>query len=304
MSQPDGPFHVELTGHADAASQLHAVRDAVFVREQQVPAELEHDGLDPACTHALARDRHGSPIGTAHITAEGRIGRMAVLPEWRGHGVGSALLQALLRHARGHGLTRVVLHAQAAALDFYLAHGFEPAGEAFMEAGIEHRTMQLALDRPRTIERREQAIQAVAELARAARRRLWIYSRELDPGLLDAPSVIAALRAFAVRGRDAQVRILLQEPAAPQRAGAPLLMLAQRLPSAFAFRAVEDPVDRSYAAAFVANDTGGYYHRNLGHRFDGEWEPDGGGRARQLVESFKPVWERARHCSEYRALGL
>ena len=101
-----------------------------------------------------------------------------------------------------------------------------------------------------------------------------------------------------------RLSFLLQDADTPQREHAPLLALAQRLPSVLLFRAVDDPVDRAYPSAFVANDGGGYYFRGLGHRFDGETALDAGGRARQLREEFDRTWERSRPCSEYRALGL
>ena len=72
----------------------------------------------------------------------------------------------------------------------------------------------------------------------------------------------------------------------------------------FAIREVEDPVDRSYPSAFLASDAGGCYFRTLGHRFDGEVDFDARARAAQLVNTFDPIWERARLCSELRALGL
>ena len=80
------PFRVDLVDYADAAEVLHAIRETVFVREQDVPAELERDALDPQCAHVLARALDGTPIGTGRLTPERRIGRMAVLPEWRGKG--------------------------------------------------------------------------------------------------------------------------------------------------------------------------------------------------------------------------
>ena len=131
---------------------------------------------------------------------------------------------------------------------------------------------------------------------------MLIYSRELDPGLLDTPEALASLRRFATQ--DGEVRLLLQDPGTPQRALAPLIALAQRLPSAFALRAVEEPGDRAYPSAFVVNDRGGWYFRTLGHRFDGETELDGEARARQLRATFEPMWERARVCTEFRALGF
>jgi len=154
------------------------------------------------------------------------------------------------------------------------------------------------------VEHQAQAIGTVASLANDTRSLLCIYSRELDPGLLDAPEVLDALRALAVRQRGAEIRILMQDPEAPQRAGSALITLAQRLPSSFLLRAVNEPVDRSYAAAFVASDGGGYYFRPLGHRFEGEADLQSPGRSRQLRDEFARFWERARPCTELRALGL
>jgi len=298
------PFRVDLVDYDTASDVLHAIRETVFVGEQDVPPELERDALDPQSAHVLARTLDGTPIGTGRLTPEHRIGRMAVLPGWRGKGVGDAMLDALVGEARARGWREVALNAQASAIDFYLRHGFVPHGARFHEAGIEHQTMRRVLSGPQAIADRAAAVALVAKLVDAARREIRIYSRELDPGLLDAPEVIDALRRFATAGRGGTVRILLQDAAAPQRSHAPLLALAQRLPSIFLFREVADPVDRAYPSAFVASDAGGYYFRTLGHRFDGEADLHGPGRARQLGNAFDLVWERSRPATEYRALGL
>jgi predicted GNAT family N-acyltransferase len=73
-----------------------AVREAVFMGEQGVPAELEWDGRDAVALHALAEDASGSSIGTARLLKDGHIGRMAVMSHWRGRGVGSAMLDRLV----------------------------------------------------------------------------------------------------------------------------------------------------------------------------------------------------------------
>ncbi|NLA68171.1 MAG: hypothetical protein GX856_08020 [Gammaproteobacteria bacterium] len=151
---------------------------------------------------------------------------------------------------------------------------------------------------------RESAVRATVDLVKGARRHIRILSRLLDPGLYDDPRVLEALRAFATSTSDAGVRLLVHDATAIQRAHAPLLGLAQRLPSVFEFRELADPVDRARADAFITTDGGGCYHREFGHRFDGEAMPSGAGRARQLAEAFDPVWERSRPCTELRTLGL
>src|SRR5690606_40184663 len=104
------------------------------------------------------------------------------------------------------------------------------------------------------------------------------------------------------RGR-CQVRILLQDAATPQREDAPLLALAQRLPSVFELRQTCDPVDDRYPSAYAFNDTGGALFRPLGQRFEGEGGIEDGATARRLAQAFNPVWERSRPCTELRALG-
>lgn len=303
------PFRVQAVEYPLAMAELHAIREAVFVREQHVPATLERDALDPACAHVVARTLDGEAIGTGRLVPPGgdepaRIGRMAVLAPWRRHGVGAAMLSGLLRLARERGWYEVTLHAQASAIDFYLQHGFIPHGPRFQEAGIEHQSMQRILAGPSKVVRVADAVAAFAATARGARRAICIRGRELDPGLFDAPPVLEALRRFATAGTGGQVRILLQDAASPQRAQAPLLGLAQRLPSAFAFREASDPVDRDYASAFVANDAGGYYFRGLASRLEGETDQAAPGRARQLRGEFDRAWERSHPISEYRALGI
>lgn len=297
-------FTVSTVDYAADRDALRAVRETVFVREQGVPLELELDAQDPDCLHVLARDADDRPIGTGRLTPAHTLGRMAVLPEWRGRGVGAAMLAALTDLARERRWNALELHAQADAIGFYLRHGYLPIGPRFMEAGIEHQSMRRSLQGPNAVEDREAAITATIAIIDATRRGLRVYSRALDPGLFDAPPVLDALRRLAVRGDGIELRFLLQDAETPQREHAALIALAQRLPSVLLFRAVDDPVDLAYPSAFVANDGNGYYFRSLGHRFDGETALDAGGRARQLREEFDRTWERSRPCSEYRALGL
>jgi len=124
---------------------IKAVRERVFIQEQHVPESLEWDGLDEAASHVVALDNHGQVIGTARLLQDGHIGRMAVVPEWRHQGVGSAMLRELIQMARQWKLPRVFLHAQTSATGFYERHGFHSQGEEFMDAGIAHRYMDRAL---------------------------------------------------------------------------------------------------------------------------------------------------------------
>ena len=142
---------IVTAGWNAAGERLRAVRRRVFVEEQNVPEALEWDDEDASSRHVMAVAPDGAAVGTGRLLRDGHIGRMAVLKEWRGRGVGSALLDHLLRLARVTGHEAVRLHAQTHAVGFYERHGFVPEGGEFMEAGIPHVVMvrYLAADKHR-----------------------------------------------------------------------------------------------------------------------------------------------------------
>jgi predicted GNAT family N-acyltransferase len=141
----EGPFYVVEARLPEDLPAIYHVRRQVFVVEQGIPEQLEWDGRDDACRHALAANALRQPIGTGRLDSLGRIGRMAVLKSWRSRGVGSELLTALLVLARRQGFDEVVVHAQCSVAGFYRKAGFREQGEPFIEAGIEHRFMVKAL---------------------------------------------------------------------------------------------------------------------------------------------------------------
>ena len=137
---------------AGLGEQARAVRHPVFVQGQAVTEAEEWDGLDPVSRHALISRQAGGqdrPVATGRLLSlgdgVGRIGRMAVLEDARGHGLGLAILQALIAEARALGFEQLILHAQLHALGFYERAGFVAEGPEFDECRIQHRQMRLIL---------------------------------------------------------------------------------------------------------------------------------------------------------------
>lgn len=131
-------------GLTDDLATCHALRRVVFIEEQGVPEELEVDGRDGEALHLLAR-RDGRAVGCARLLVVGdtvKVGRVCVLAEERGQGVGVALIKAAVEAARSvKGAVRVKLGSQAHAIGFYEKLGFVAEGPEYLDAGIVHRDM-------------------------------------------------------------------------------------------------------------------------------------------------------------------
>jgi predicted GNAT family N-acyltransferase len=124
------------------------VRREVFISEQGVPETMEWELIDPECHWFVALAPGQNVIGIARLTDAGRVGRMAVMPDWRRRGVGRALLEVALNAAHVLGFVQVHLSAQIHAIPFYARRGFIAEGPEYMDAGIPHRTMTLNLKDP------------------------------------------------------------------------------------------------------------------------------------------------------------
>lgn len=145
-AKPASDFRIQPASWEKDGATLTALRTEVFVEEQGVPLEIEIDGLDPRCRHVAATDARDRVMGTARMNAAGHIGRVAVARAWRRRGVGSRLVSALVEAARHAGLRSVDLDSQLSAVAFYESLGFSARGEVFIEAGIDHQNMVLALE--------------------------------------------------------------------------------------------------------------------------------------------------------------
>jgi len=125
----------------------YALRHTVFVLEQGYTAEGEVDDLDPVSHHLLAQE-DGRPIATARVYLSGetaKIGRVCVLAEKRGSGLGADLIVAAVALAREKGALRTVLGAQAHVVGFYDKLGFTAYGEAYDDEGEPHQMMECVL---------------------------------------------------------------------------------------------------------------------------------------------------------------
>jgi predicted GNAT family N-acyltransferase len=133
----------------DEMEEVFQIRDEVFVHEQSLTNDARFDPDDRRSIHYLAYvdDR---PVGTGRLTIlshEAQVAWVAVRRPYRQHGVGKAIMMAILERARDEEADYVVLNAQSHALEFYNRLGFESLGHEFRMAGIPHQVMLLGLSR-------------------------------------------------------------------------------------------------------------------------------------------------------------
>ena len=132
------------TKYEDNKDSIIKVRHTVFVIGQSVPSEIEIDGKNPQCYHALITIDN-APIATGRMERDGHIGRIAVLEEYRGKHYGQKIMGKLEEIAKSEGIKRVYLGSQVHAMNFYAKLGYTPYGEFYFEANMKHRKMQKSI---------------------------------------------------------------------------------------------------------------------------------------------------------------
>ncbi len=130
------------TSWSEHSEDIIRIRDAVFIREQAVPKNIEMDGKDAECIHFLIY-KEDDPVGTARIKMGGKIERVSILEPHRKKGLGSKLMKFIIDTAKKKGLEKIYLHSQMGSIGFYKNLGFIEKGEVFQEAGIDHVPMVL-----------------------------------------------------------------------------------------------------------------------------------------------------------------
>ncbi|MGH8127541.1 MAG: GNAT family N-acetyltransferase [Gammaproteobacteria bacterium] len=299
-------FSVRLADWDNDATALRAVRTQVFVEEQKVPLDMEWDGLDELCIHALAL-ADGEAIGTGRLTPDGHIGRMAVLAGWRGAGVGAELLLKLMEAAKLRGDTHCELNAQVSAIGFYERFGFHAEGETFLEAGIVHRRMRLDYGAPghttELLTGHDRLASALLHLARSARHEFALYAPDLAPRLTDSNEFAAALKDVALSSSRSSIRLLGKEVRSAAQAGHAVLRVVTALPSYCALHLVcaeDEPTDEVYAF----NDAGDAFHQPRIESYSGTLTLDSPLAVRELQRRFEPLWERSLPAPDARRLHL
>jgi predicted GNAT family N-acyltransferase len=299
---------IDVVSWNNEREALSRIRGNVFTEEQGVPSEIEQDDKDFSATHFLMT-LAGDAIGCGRLLPDGKVGRMAVLPDYRRRGLGAEMLDYIVRHARSKGVRRLYLHAQSEAKSFYRRAGFTALGDEFMEAGIPHVAMELQVgfsdaDEFITgVEYPEPFATLAVALATGARRHLRIYSHSLDHEVFDNSELTSAMTALVRRGRQSDIRILVNDARPMTIRGHRILELSRRLSSTIGIRVLDQHPELP-EATYVVRDNDGILFKPDERGANGFFEPASRASARRFVESFDVLWRWGRQDPRLRRLGL
>lgn len=137
-------LNVQIATTERQKQDAFAIRQQVFVVEQQISPEEEFDEYDPAAMHVVLYD-NGVPVAAGRTRAvdreTGKIERICVLASHRQKGAGRLIVEALEQAAMKQGLHKAKLHAQTQAEGFYQKLGYHTVSDVFIEADIPHVVM-------------------------------------------------------------------------------------------------------------------------------------------------------------------
>ncbi|MFO8140631.1 MAG: GNAT family N-acetyltransferase [Marinobacter sp.] len=309
-----------------APDSIRDIRQRVFIDEQKVPPELEWDNTDEIADHYLVVDRNNLPMATARLfsTLEetGHIGRMAVLPEYRGQGIGRALLRHLLTESAGR-FPELRLSAQQHATGFYQHCGFHICSVPYDDAGIPHLDMRCLAPAlaHEVIARRRQPLILGADadiwrfdhdnamfglmdsLVGQTGQRLWLYDRYLDHDRYDRQQLRELISAVARGHRLSDVRLLIHDDKPLVQRRHQLVELMRRLTSRIELRLVNQdyPIEDQ---PFLLADREGILCRHEFSKPEGFASFAAGGRVRLKAEAFQRMWDVARPSLELRELPI
>ena len=135
----------EMVHGSKGLERQYFIRDKVFTEEQNISKEVSHDDDDTSSWHVIVYE-DSKPIGTGRIIYINNtflIGRIAVLKSFRGQGIGDLIVRKLIFFGFEHGETRIEVHSQLHAVDFYKRIGFEAYGDVYKESGVDHISMYI-----------------------------------------------------------------------------------------------------------------------------------------------------------------
>lgn len=304
-------MEISFVNWDDAQSALRHIRQTVFIDEQHVPEELEWDAEDKTAIHLLGREGN-LPVACARLTPDGKLGRLAVLKDYRKHGWGSRLLRGAEQYLHEKRKNKIYLNSQANSYYFYFQNGYRPTEAMFWDANIPHIRMEkvigrpnpnsntflLGLDNENYTSDQPAACPVWLQIASSqSRREIDIEIRDLSHPVFNNSFCLDNLSAFIRQSQRTRIRVLLHEEIRGL-AEHPLMQTQLRVSSRFLVRRIQSSAGRERPKNYFLFDYKGHIRFDLKSttcsfndaasvkrqkmKFEEEWN-----RSMQLIEGRK-----------------
>ncbi|TQV84439.1 GNAT family N-acetyltransferase [Aliikangiella coralliicola] len=134
-------LHFKEVDWSTAAGDIMEIRKRVFVIEQRFEKEILCDNRDDNSYHILVTNNNKEPIACGRLCPNGRIGRIAVLMNYRGKGIGTMVLAKLIKIAEKSSIPSLSLNVETDLSPFYDQQKFYADGPVYMKQGVPHQRM-------------------------------------------------------------------------------------------------------------------------------------------------------------------
>ncbi|MGK0460128.1 MAG: putative GNAT family N-acyltransferase [Candidatus Azotimanducaceae bacterium] len=306
-----------------ARKLIRSLRKSVLVAELGLPDSTMEDEDDPRQLHFQSQSNRQT-IGAIRMDLEGHISRLAVDSEFRGKGVGNALVEAATAKARRFGLKSVQVDGPVELDNFYRQAGFLPKelpkGAPLTESKLQHQSYVRLLDYSDTfkptrtsqagvayadedsayvlgetaafllLRREEEFRRVILAMCRQATQSIRILSPMLDHKLFDSVELLENFSALARRNKYTHIEILLYDSHRVVKNGHALLEIARRLPSSIGIRIVH-PELRNSNYEFVLADGAGVIYRQDYESYEGSANFKDVTECNRLNRQFQRAWE-------------
>lgn len=131
---------IRLVKNKKELENVFKIRHIVFIKEQNVPENIEIDKFDKSAKHMIVLYKN-KPIGCARIRfigSKAKLERIAVLKSYRGKGFGKMIVNYMVNYCKNKNVKKIIMNSQYYLKDYYKKFGFKPRGKTFVEAGIKH----------------------------------------------------------------------------------------------------------------------------------------------------------------------
>ncbi|MDJ0812548.1 MAG: hypothetical protein QNJ23_02385 [Woeseiaceae bacterium] len=153
------------------------------------------------------------------------------------------------------------------------------------------------------ISTREEMRQAVIEVVREAKRKVSIFTHDLEPGIYDDPEFLEIIKRLILSQTYSRIRVLIADPTRAVKTGNNFVHLGRRLNTYIEFRHVREDL-RTHAESFCIADETALVYRLQAERWEGIADTYEPAVAKLYGKMFDEIWQASEVETEFRQLGI